>query len=305
MLGVATVLRGFDDPDFGEADLHQAEVAGPFVAAAIDAASLYSTLEMANADLELASRHKSEFLANMSHELRTPLNAILGFSQLLLRNQIPGQTSEREVRYVNNIHTSGTHLLGLVSEILDLAQVEAGRVELHKTTVSLRDLVEHTIAGLEPLTAGNGLQLTANVEAGLEVIADRSRLQQILLNLLSNAIKFTPPAGVVHVSASATAEEVCLSVRDTGCGIAQADQARVFEKFEQVAGGRMRAAEGTGLGLALTKALVELHGGTISLQSELGKGTTVVVKLPRWTPTKAPAKSSDAFSAGVASLPAA
>jgi signal transduction histidine kinase len=304
VLGVATVLRNFDDPAFAEADLHQAEVAGPFVAAAIDAASLFSTLETANAELELASRHKNEFLANMSHELRTPLNAILGFSQLLLRNQVPGETGEREVRYVNNIHSSGTHLLGLVSEILDLAQVEAGRVELNKTTVSLHDLVELTIAGLEPLAAANGLQLRASVGAELEVFADRSRLQQVLLNLLSNAIKFTPPAGVVQVSASATAEEVTISVRDTGCGIAEADQARVFEKFEQVAGGRMRTAEGTGLGLALTKALVELHGGTIDLQSELGKGTTVTVKLPIGIDSKA-TKVSDGLPASTVVQPAA
>ena len=305
MLGVATVLRGFDDTGFGEADLHQAEVAGPFVAAAIDAASLFSTLEAANVELELASRHKSEFLANMSHELRTPLNAILGFSQLLLRNQIPGHTGEREVRYVNNIHTSGTHLLGLVSEILDLAQVEAGRVELSKVTFSLHDLVELTIAGLEPLAVSKGLQVTASVGSELEVFADRSRLKQILLNLLSNAIKFTPAAGVVQVSASATAADVTLSVRDTGCGIAEADQVRVFEKFEQVAGGRMRAAGGTGLGLALTKALVELHGGTIDLQSELGIGTTVTVKLPVALDHDGQAQSSVALPAGVVALPSA
>ncbi|MFI5267230.1 MAG: ATP-binding protein [Chloroflexota bacterium] len=303
-LGVATVLRGFDDRGFGEADLHQAEIAGPFVAAAIDAASLFSTLEAANAELGQASRHYSEFLANMSHELRTPLNAILGFSQLLLRNQVPGETGEREVRYVNNIHTSGTHLLSLVSEILDLAQVEAGRVELHKTTVSVHELVELTIAGLEPLANAKGLQLTTSVSPEIELSADRGRLQQILLNLLSNAIKFTPPAGEVDVSASRTTEEVTLSVRDTGCGIAEEDLARVFEKFEQVGGGRMRGVEGTGLGLAVTKALVELHGGTIGLQSELGKGTTVIVRLPVGLDWPAPAKPSQT-SPAAAALPVA
>jgi signal transduction histidine kinase len=280
VLGVATVLRGVESPAFEEADLHQAEVAAPFVAAAIDAASLFHNLETANVQLERASRLKSEFLANMSHELRTPLNAILGFSQLLMQKHENGSADEREVRYVSNIHTSGTHLLGLVSEILDLAQIEAGRAELHKTMVMLDNLVEITIAGLEPLAMTNGLHLTASVGAEIELQADYSRLQQILLNVLSNAIKFTPPGGEVRVTAETTAEEVTISVRDTGCGIPKEDQARVFEKFEQVAGGRMRAAEGTGLGLALTKALVELHGGTIGLESEPGKGTTVSVTLP-------------------------
>jgi signal transduction histidine kinase/HAMP domain-containing protein len=278
-LGVATVLRGFEDPGFEDADLHQAEVAAPFVAAAVNAASLFQHVEAANADLELASRLKSEFLANMTHELRTPLNSILGFSELLLRSLQPGGSRERDLRYVGNIQTSGKHLLELVSELLDLSMIDAGKIEIDRTTVSLTEVVETALASVEPLAAVSGQRLTVEVEAGARALADPNRLQQVLFKLLSNAIKFNPPGGEVAVSATADAERAVIRVRDGGPGIRAEDQERIFDRFEQLAGGTNRAARGTGLGLALSKALVELQGGSIGVESEPGKGATFIVKL--------------------------
>ena len=280
VLGVATVLREVGKPAFSEADLHQGEVAGPFVAAAVQAARLLNTLETANAELERASRLKSEFLASMSHELRTPLNSILGFSELLMDAQSKHQP-ERATRYLGNIHKSGQHLLVMVSEILDLSKIEAGRMELDRSPLRLADVVEPTMSILEPLAAAKKIQLQVSVEEDLELVADPVRLQQVLLNLLSNAVKFTPERGQVTLTATGDQSAVIITVKDTGAGIAKEHQARIFEKFEQLVNGRDKAAEGTGLGLALTKSLVELHGGVISLESEPGAGATFRVRLPR------------------------
>jgi signal transduction histidine kinase len=216
----------------------------------------------------------------MSHELRTPLNAILGFSELLLDAESKRQP-ERARRYLGNIRKSGQHLLVMVSEILDLSKIEAGRMELDCSALRLADVVDPTISMLEPQATAKNIRLSVSIDEDLDLIADPVRLQQVLLNLLSNAVKFTPEGGEVSLSATADDSEVCITVKDTGSGIAKEDQARIFEKFEQAVNGRDKTAEGTGLGLALTKSLVELHGGAISLESERGAGATFRVRLPR------------------------
>ena len=289
MLGVATFMRLVGERAFDSIDLHQAEVAGPFVAAAVQAARLLHTLGTTNVELERAGRLKSEFLAGMSHELRTPLNSILGFSELLMKSADPALQSERTARYLANIHQSGQHLLDMVSEILDVSKIEAGRMQLDRTPLRLAEVVEPTLLAIESLAAAKGIRVRSSVADDLQLIADPVRLRQVLLNLLSNAVKFTPGEGEVTVTAEADEDMVTISVTDTGVGIAKEDQARIFEKFEQLVNGRDKNAEGTGLGLSLSKSLVELHGGTITLDSELGAGSTFRVHLPRNLATAAAA----------------
>ena len=240
-------------------------------------------------EAEEANRAKSEFLANMSHELRTPLNGILGFAQML---QMPpvGALNAKQARYVQNIHASGVHLLNLVNDILDLARVEAGRLELHPTRIQLPPLIAEALDVVRPIATAKGLAPAWEAQAHLPPLyADPVRLKQILVNLLSNAVKFTPAGGSVTVRASraathepdATEGAVCIAVEDTGIGIGAEDVGRLFRKFEQLESGFGKGQPGAGLGLALTKYLVELHGGTIGVQSPgRGRGTTATVRLP-------------------------
>ncbi len=229
--------------------------------------------------LETASKHKSEFLANMSHELRTPLNAIIGFSQVL-REGISGEINAKQQEYLDDIVTSANHLLALINDVLDLSKVEAGQVELQVAPFSLSDALERGVSMVREKATINGVQVALHANGGLDAVAgDERRIRQVIFNLLSNAVKFTPSGGSVDVSATQSNGKVTVSVADTGPGIAAEDLDRIFEEFQQTETGA-RQTEGTGLGLALSKRFVEMHGGRIWCDSEVGKGSTFVFTLP-------------------------
>jgi signal transduction histidine kinase len=234
-------------------------------------------------ELETASRHKSEFLATMSHELRTPLNAIIGFSQVL-KEQMYGPLNEKQADYVDDVLSSGQHLLNLINDILDLAKVEAGRMELQPSVFELPELLDNAASMVRERATRQGIGLTVATDPSVGAMeGDERKVKQILFNLLSNAVKFTPGGGNVTLAASAADGQVEISVHDTGVGISVEDQTRIFEEFYQV--GASRTQEGTGLGLALTMRLVELHQGQLSVESEPGVGSTFTVTLPlRQTP---------------------
>jgi signal transduction histidine kinase len=230
-------------------------------------------------ELEEASRHKSEFLASMSHELRTPLNAILGFSQVL-REQMVGEVNEKQKEYLEDILSSGNHLLSLINDVLDLSKVEAGQVELELAPFSLREALERGIVMVRERATQDGVEVVLAASPGVDVVeGDERRIRQVIFNLLSNAVKFTPAGGAVDVSAAQVNGEVRVAVADTGPGIPAEDQERIFEEFQQTGVG-IEQREGTGLGLALSRRLVELHGGRIWVDSEPGKGSTFVFTLP-------------------------
>jgi signal transduction histidine kinase len=230
-------------------------------------------------ELEAASRHKSEFLANMSHELRTPLNAIIGFSQVLLQ-RLFGEINEKQQEYLEDILSSGNHLLSLINDVLDLSKVEAGQVELEVATFSVREALERGVVIVRERAVKNGITLALEVAPDVDLLdGDERRIRQIVFNLLSNAVKFTPEGGRVVVAASRLSDEVEVSVADNGPGIAYEDQERVFEEFQQTEAG-VEQREGTGLGLALSKRLVELHGGRIWVESEPGLGSRFAFTLP-------------------------
>ena len=230
-------------------------------------------------ELETTSRHKSEFLANMSHELRTPLNAIIGFSQVL-RERMFGEVNAKQEEYLDDILSSGNHLLSLINDVLDLSKVEAGQVELEVASFSLVDALESGVVMVRERATKDGVRVDLAPHPEVDVVhGDERRIRQVIFNLLSNAVKFTPAGGAVDVSAARVDGEVRVSVTDTGPGLAPEDHERVFEEFQQTEAG-VEQREGTGLGLALSKRLVELHGGRIWVDSELGQGSTFVFTLP-------------------------
>ena len=236
-------------------------------------------LQRVYGELETASRHKSEFLANMSHELRTPLNAIIGFSQLL-RQQLFGPINEKQEEYVDDILSSGNHLLSLINDVLDLSKVEAGQVELEVADFSLREALQRGVVMLRERATQNGVRVELEQAPGIDIVrGDERRVRQVVFNLLSNAVKFTPSGGSVVVATERIDGEVQVSVADTGPGIAPVDRERIFEEFQQTEVG-VQQREGTGLGLALSRRLVELHGGRIWVESEPGHGSRFVFTLP-------------------------
>jgi len=246
-------------------------------------------LEVANDELATASRHKSEFLANMSHELRTPLNAIIGFSDVL-EQRLFGELNERQADYTQDIASSGRHLLDLVNEILDLSKVEAGRMELEPSEFALAETIRGALAFVRERAVRHRIELSEDAASDLgTVVADERKVRQVLLNLLSNAVKFTPDGGTIGVRARRSNGEVQVSVRDTGIGIAPEDLAKIFDEFQQVGKASDRSREGTGLGLTLAKRFIELHGGRIWIESEIGKGTTFTFALPDPRAAAAPA----------------
>ena len=228
--------------------------------------------------LEEASRAKSTFLANMSHELRTPLNAILGFTDLL-EEQLAATLSDRQRTFVSHIRDAGQHLLALINDVLDLSKVEAGRLELRPERVSLRALVGPVIASAQADAATRDVAFSEEGLPDVELMVDAGRIRQVLYNLLSNAVKFTPAGGAVTLRATVNDRSLRLEVSDTGVGIPEAQQHRVFGAFERIHES-LHTAPGTGLGLALTKQIVELHRGTISFQSVEGTGTRFTILLP-------------------------
>jgi signal transduction histidine kinase len=247
---------------------------------AIENAGLFREIEDKSRQLEIANRHKSEFLANMSHELRTPLNAIIGFSEVL-DQRLFGELNPKQAEYVKDIHASGHHLLSLINDILDLSKIEAGRMELQVSEFNLPVALENALTLVHERANRRGVRLELELQNGVgNVTADERKVKQILLNLLSNAIKFTPERGKVSVSAKRNGEAVEISVADTGIGIATEDQEIIFEEFRQLSPERGQKREGTGLGLALARKFVELHGGRIWVESEPGKGATFTFTLP-------------------------
>ena len=236
------------------------------------------------AELRAANRHKSEFLANMSHELRTPLNAVIGFSDAL-KEQYFGPLNEKQAEYVGDINSSGQHLLSLINDILDLSKIEAGKMELETARFNVAAAIDNAIILIRERALRQNLSLSANVDPEVgEIEADERKVKQILINLLSNAVKFSYPGGLVRVSARRVTNTLEISVSDTGMGIAPEDQARIFEEFRQLHNSGSAKHEGTGLGLSLTRRLVELHGGRIWVSSEPGKGATFTFALPSVLP---------------------
>lgn len=282
----STLLNGFD-----EIDLATMQALAEQVTIALENARLYTevnrvVVQLTNANMELAeaTRHKSEFLANMSHELRTPLNAIIGFSEVL-QDQVFGNLTERQLRYVTNILTSGRHLLTLVNDVLDLAKVEAGRMELYPEEFAPDEAITDVEAVVSVSAAKKSLTITNLFRAGLPLIrADKSKYKQVLYNLLSNAVKFTPEKGKISVGnylhQEGGQDYIAIWVKDTGIGIRKEDSIRIFEEFRQVDSSYSRQHQGTGLGLALSKRLVELHNGRIWVDSELGVGSLFTFILP-------------------------
>ncbi len=247
---------------------------------AIENVRLFHEIEEKSRQLEIANKHKSDFLANMSHELRTPLNAIIGFSEVLGERYF-GELTEKQDEYVKDIHSSGKHLLSLINDILDLSKIEAGRMELNLAEFDLPAALENALTLVKERAQRHGVALKLEVAPGLGAFtADERKFKQIMLNLLSNAVKFTPVGGSVTVRAKPNGAGVEIAVADTGVGIAPGDQEAVFEEFRQVGRDVSKKAEGTGLGLALTRRFIELHGGGIRLASEPGKGSTFTFTLP-------------------------
>jgi GAF domain-containing protein/HAMP domain-containing protein len=278
-IGVIVVGRPHVGP-YSEKELGLLKTFADQAVIAIQNARLFREIQDKSAQLEVANKHKSEFLANMSHELRTPLNAIIGFSEVLLE-KLFGEVNEKQDDYLKDIHSSGKHLLGLINDILDLSKVEAGRMELEPSTFEIAEALANAMTLVRERAQRHGILLGQQVDGKLsEITADERKFKQILLNLLSNAVKFTPDGGRIDVLARRENGDAVISVRDTGIGIAPEDQAAVFEEFRQVGRDYTRKQEGTGLGLALTKKFVELHGGKIWLESEPGKGSTFTFSIP-------------------------
>ncbi len=249
-------------------------------AIAIQNARLFQEIEEKSRQLEIANKHKSDFLANMSHELRTPLNAIIGFSEVLIERMF-GEVNEKQLDYLNDIHVSGKHLLALINDILDLSKIEAGRMELDLSEVSVPDTLSSAMTLVRERAQNHGINLGLEVDPKVGVIqADERKVKQVVLNLLSNAVKFTPDGGRIAMRAMLDTDHVEVAVEDSGIGIAPEDQEAVFEEFKQVGRDYTKKAEGTGLGLALTRRIVELHGGRIWLESTPGKGSTFTFTLP-------------------------
>jgi signal transduction histidine kinase len=248
-------------------------------ALAIENARLFQEIEEKSRQLELASQHKSQFLANMSHELRTPLNAILGYTELM-QDGLYGELPAKMKQVLDRVQANGTHLLGLINDVLDVSKIEAGQLVLNMDEYSMKNIVQTVLSATESLATAKKLPLKAEVSNDLPLgRGDERRITQVLLNLVGNAIKFTDH-GEVRITARAMHGMFSLSIADTGPGIPDAEQERVFTEFHQVDSSNTKKKGGTGLGLAIAKRIVELHAGRISLQSQLGKGSTFYVELP-------------------------
>ena len=248
-----------------------------------DLAIANEKLQKSKEAADVATQAKSDFLANMSHELRTPLNAVIGFSEIL-SDQTFGELNQKQLKYTHNVLTSGNHLLALINDILDLSKVEAGKMDLEHSTVAIRGLLGDSLVMIREKALKHGISLDLRIQdelSDLKIQADERKLKQIMFNLLSNAAKFTSDGGVITVEARQEEDDLIVAVSDTGIGIKHHDLERVFGEFEQVDSSYARQQQGTGLGLALTRRLVELHGGRIWADSEgEGKGSTFTFMIP-------------------------
>ena len=248
-------------------------------ALAIVNARVYGELSTSRRDLEVAGRHKSEFLASMSHELRTPLNAVIGFSDVLLGGMF-GTLNERQEEYLGDIHSSGRHLLELLNEILDLSKIEAGQMRLEPAVFSVPAALDYAVSVVRERAVKHGIELTVEVADDVRLVeSDELRFKQVVVNLLGNAVKFTPAGGAIALRARRESGELVVSVSDTGIGIAPEDQELIFESFQQGRRGTVKE-EGTGLGLTLCRRIVELFGGRLTLDSEVGSGSVFEFRIP-------------------------
>jgi two-component system, NtrC family, sensor kinase len=282
----AITIRRMEVRPFSEKEIKLLETFADQAVIAIENVRLFNELQERNREVEqksqqlaAASQHKSEFLANMSHELRTPLNAIIGFSEVLGERMF-GELNAKQEEYLKDIHASGQHLLSLINDILDLSKIEAGRMELELADFHLPQAIENALVLVRERALRRGITLEQSIDPRLgEIQGDERKVKQVLLNLLSNAIKFTPESGRIDVRAKPVNGSVEISVSDTGVGIAPEDQQAIFEEFRQV-GAAAKKVEGTGLGLALSRKFIELHGGRIWVESQVGTGSTFTFTLP-------------------------
>ena len=283
-IGCIAILRSTTGA-FDDREVALAQTFADQAVIAIQNAQLFREIQDKSRQLEVANLHKSEFLANMSHELRTPLNAIIGFSEVLIERMF-GELNDKQDDYLKDIFSSGKHLLSLINDILDLSKIEAGRMELEVDAFDPVAALGNAITLVRERAQRHGIALSLDTdrqlgEGAAEIRADERKFKQIMLNLLSNAVKFTPDGGKIGVRATLANGSLEVAVSDTGIGIAQQDQEAVFEEFRQVGHHYTNKQEGTGLGLALTKRFVELHGGTLRLESEPGRGSTFTFTIPR------------------------
>jgi signal transduction histidine kinase/DNA-binding response OmpR family regulator len=288
-IGRLVIVSGPFTPAIGNDEINRVHQFMTSVTAGVDRRRLVKELKDANRELKEASEHKSVFLANMSHELRTPLNAIIGFSELMLdakESQFDGPTQKR---FLSQVHSSGKHLLGLINDILDLAKVEAGQMELRLQEVAVEPVIAQVVELVEPLAGQKQITIKTEAASAGAVLADAGKLKQMLLNLVSNAIKFTPEGGLVKITARRLPSAVEVGVADTGIGISEADQAKIFLEFHQVDPGPGRRQQGTGLGLALTRRFALLHGGDVRVSSKVGEGSEFTLRLPLQVAAVAPA----------------
>ena len=278
LLGVMMIYH-LEVKPFTDNQIALVETFADQAAIAIENVRLFEEIQDKSRQLEVASQHKSQFLANMSHELRTPLNAILGYTELMA-DGIYGELPEKTMGVLKRLESNGRHLLGLINDVLDLSKIEAGQLVLELTDYSLEDIAQTVRSTLEPLAADKKLAFKVDMAPKLPPgHGDGRRLAQVLINLVGNAIKFTD-AGEVVITGGATDGTFHLSVCDTGPGISAADQAKLFQEFQQADNAITRKKGGTGLGLAISKRIIEMHGGKIWVESQLGKGSTFAFTLP-------------------------
>jgi len=276
----AILIRRFERRPFSDSQIDLLRTFADQAAIAIENVRLFTEIQDKTRQLEIANHHKDEFLASMSHELRTPLNAVIGFSEVLLERMF-GELNDKQEEYLNDILVSGRHLLSLINDILDLAKIEAGRMELEVADFDLPPAIANALILIRERATRKGILLETSCDEHLgSVRGDERKIKQVLVNLLSNAVKFTPEGGRIEVRAQRVDDHAEISVADTGIGIAPADHEAVFEEFRQVGADYTKKREGTGLGLTLSKKFVELHGGRIWVKSELGRGSTFTFTLP-------------------------